>query len=70
MFDCVALNNNLVEQIRKKNSTIERERGREGGREREGEGGSSRERERVGEGVCARKKKRTKPLKKKAILCS
>jgi hypothetical protein len=62
VFDCVALNNNLVEQIRKKNSTIERERGREGG--------SSRERERVGEGVCARKKKRTKPLKKKAILCS
>jgi hypothetical protein len=48
VFDCVALHNNLVEQIRKKNSTIERERGREGGREREG----VLERERGSEKVC------------------
>ena len=63
MFDCLALNNNIVERIRKKNSNIERERERE--REREGEGGSSRERERVGEDVCARKKKTDKNPKKK-----
>jgi hypothetical protein len=50
VFDCVALNNNIVERIRKKIVTS-RERERE--RERETEGvGSSRERERGSEKVC------------------
>ena len=51
MFDCVALNNNIVERIRKKIVTS-RERERE--RERVGEGGSEGvlERERGSEKVC------------------
>ena len=62
MFDCVALNNNIVERIRKKIVTS-RERERERERERGREGVLEREREGRRRCVC-QEEKTDKPPKK------